>query len=299
VSLRRSCVALASTCLLTSAAGTARGDDPPGSSTLRWDPEWSHAGAGDYVLGGLGLAVLGAEAVWLEPEQPPLHWTGPILFDRDIRDLLRGSTAQVRYDAGVASWVMLGVDVAYPVVVDVPYAWSRYGKQVAWDLFWQDAVALSLVSATDLAVRNLVGRARPPVSDCLAAGGSASQCLGSDTEATMSFPGGHVAIATAGAALTCTQHLSMHLYGDPWDVLTCGSAIGVDVTMGVLRIVTDNHWASDILAGGVLGFAFGWGVPVLMHLHRHLESRGETGILLAPVPIVVDHGAGIGVTGML
>jgi len=280
-------------------AGGARADDLAANRQLRWDPEWSHAGAADYVLGGLGLGVLGAEAIWLEPEQPTSHWKEPILFDQAVRDVLRGSTAEVRDAATAVSWVMLGANVAYPIVVDVPYAWSRYGRQLAWDLFWQDAVALSLVSAADLAVRDLVGRARPVVSDCLAAGGSTAQCLGDNTEATRAFPGGHVAIATAGATLTCTQHLSMHLYGAPWDAVTCGSAIGVDVTMGVLRIVTDNHWASDIIAGGMLGFAFGWGVPLLMHLHPLGGSRAHTGFLIAPVPIVVDHGAGIGVTGLL
>jgi membrane-associated phospholipid phosphatase len=276
--------------LTSTVAGAARADDVP---------EWSHAGAADYVLGGLGLGVLGAESIWLQPQQPSLHWTGPILFDQGVRDVLRGSTAQVRDDATIVSWALLGANIAYPVVVDVPYAWSRYGKQLAWDLFWQDAVALSLASATDLAVRDLVGRARPAVSDCLAAGGSNAACMGNNTEAARAFPGGHFAIATTGASLTCTQHLSLHLYGEPWDAVTCGSAIGVDVTMGVLRIVTDNHWATDIVAGGVLGFAYGWGIPVLMHLHPIGGSRSDTGLLLAPVPIAVDHGAGIGVTGML
>ncbi len=299
MSPRRLRAGLAAACFSLCAASTARADDVPSSRALRWEPQWSHAGTLDYVVGGAGLVALGAEAVWLEPQQPPLHWSAPILFDEDVRDVLRGSTAQVRYDATVASWAMLGMNIAYPVVVDVPYAWSRYGRQLAWDLFWQDEVALSLVSATDLALRNLVGRARPPVSDCLASGGSAATCLSTNTEATMAFPGGHVAIATTGATLTCTQHLSMHLYGGPWDAVTCGSAIGVDFTMAVLRIVTDNHWATDIVAGGVLGFAFGWGVPFLMHLHPYGASRTDTGILLVPVPIAFDHGGGIGVTGML
>ena len=289
---------IAAACVALSAAGSARADDLRPDRPLRWDPDWSHAGVADYVGSGFGFGVLGAEAIWLQPEQPSLHWTAPILFDQDVRDVLRGSTAEVRDDATVVSWVLLGVNTAYPVAVDVPYAWSRYGRQLAWDLFWQDAVALSLVSATDLAVRDLVGRARPPVADCLAGGGSNASCMGKDTEAARAFPGGHVAIATTGATLTCTQHLAMHLYGAPWDAVTCGSAIGVDVTMGVLRIVTDNHWASDIVAGSVLGFAFGWGIPVLMHLHPIGGSRSDTGILLAPVPIAVDHGAGIGVTGM-
>ncbi len=299
MSLCRLRAGLAAACLLVSTAGTARADDGPAGRSLRWDPEWSHAGVADYVLAGVGFGTLTAESIWLQPQQPSLHWTGPVLFDQGVRDLLRGSTVQVRDDAAIASWAMLGVNIAYPALVDVPYAWSRYGRQLAWDLFWQDAVALSLVSATDLAVRDLIGRARPPVSDCLAAGGSTAACMGGNTEAARAFPGGHVAIATTGATLTCTQHLALHLYGAPWDGVTCGGAIAVDVTMGALRIVTDNHWATDIVAGGVIGVAFGWGVPVLMHLHPIGGSRSDTGILLAPVPIAVDHGAGIGVTGML
>src|SRR5208282_3495159 len=99
--------------------------------------------------------------------------------------------------------------IAYPVVVDVPYACRRYGSRVAWDLFWQDATALSLATFVDLNLRDIVGRSRPSFSDCLAAGGSTSQCLGNSSEVTRSFPGGHVTIVTTAAALSCTQHLSM------------------------------------------------------------------------------------------
>lgn len=277
-------------------SSTARATDGV-SLPAQWDPRWTHAGPDDYALTGGGLATLAFEATFLQGEQPALHWTGPILFDRAVRDVLRGSTAQTRDAAAVASWSILALDIAYPLF-DVPYAWRRYGSALAWDLFWQDATAISLVSATDLALRDVIGRARPMVSDCLAAGGSASNCLGDNTEATRSFPGGHFAIATTAAVLVCTQHLAIHLYGSPWDALTCATALTVDAAVGTLRLVTDNHWASDILAGGALGFAFGWGVPVVMHLHAHAARSGPAPLAIAvPMPLSVHHGAGLGITG--
>jgi membrane-associated phospholipid phosphatase len=229
-----------------------------------------------------------------QSQRPPLHWSGPILFDEAVRNLLRGSTPGVRSEAATVSWVLLPVVISYPVI-DVPYSWVRYNPTVAWDLFWQDATALSLATAFDLNLRDLVGRARPPETACLAGGGSAATCLGSNEEATRSFPGGHVLIVTTGAALTCTQHLSMHLYGAPWDALACATSVTADVAVGTLRIVSDDHWATDILAGGLLGVAFGWGVPTLMHLHGH-SSADPTSHLL-PIAVPVQHGVGAGVTG--
>jgi membrane-associated phospholipid phosphatase len=47
---------------------------------------------------------------------------------------------------------------------------------------------------------------------------------------------------------------------------------------GVLRIMGDRHYLSDVLAGGALGFAFGYGVPTLLHYSVPL-----TGLTLAPM----------------
>ena len=194
---------------------------------MRWDPGWTHAGTADYVLTGAGLGVLAFELAYAQPRQPPLRWTGPILFDQAVRDALEGRTQAVRDEAATASRAILTVDLAYPVVVDVPYAWTQFGSRTAWDLLWQDATALSLATATDMGLRDLVGRARPETSDCLAAGGSTGHCLGS-TEATRSFPGGHFTVATTSAVLVCTQHLALRLYGAPWDAVACGAALTMD-----------------------------------------------------------------------
>ena len=167
---------LLSLCALTGAlltvAATARADDPPAAKPLRWDLEWTHAGLADYALTGVGLGSLALELALLQPKQPPLHWTGPILFDQAVRDVLRGSTVEVRHTAASVSWGLLDVNMGYSLVVDVPYAWARYGPDVARDLFWQDSTALSLAGAADLALRDAVGAPGRPSATVSARGGA-------------------------------------------------------------------------------------------------------------------------------
>jgi membrane-associated phospholipid phosphatase len=266
------------------------------SGTLQWDLEWSHAGPADYSLTMFGVGVAAIYVPLLQNRQPPLHWARPILFDEAVRNRLRAPTVEGRKNAGLASWGLFGAVIADPLI-DVGYVWEKYGSDVAWDLFWQDATAMSLATAFDLNLRDIVGRARPPVTACMIAGGSAAQCMGTSEESTRSFPGGHVMIVTTAAALVCTQHLTMHLYGSPWDAIACSVAVGADAAVGVLRIVSDDHWATDILSGYALGAAFGWGIPALMHLHAHARPLTDPGLRLVPIAMPVERGAGMGVTG--
>ena len=283
-------------CLLGSTL--ARADGPAVRDPVAWDPAWSHAGPWDYGLTGVGLATLLTETAVLQNQAPDPRWNQPILFDLAVRDATRGSTAQIRDDAANVSWGLWFLEMGYPLAVDVPYAWARYGREVAWDLFWQDATAMSLSGAFDFAARDAVGRVRPGNYECLRDGGT--NCL-NGPETRRSFPSGHFTETSTATALICTQHLRLRLYGAPWDALTCAGAITADAAVGTLRMVADDHWATDVIAGGVFGVLFGWGVPTLMHLHGHVPGgSGDAGPLwmVAPAPIVVSHGGGIGAVGV-
>jgi membrane-associated phospholipid phosphatase len=280
-------------------ADAATADAASGHATpLRWDPSWTHAGPWDYALTGVGLTTLLVEtAIWQERETPA-HWFGPLLFDSAVRDLARGTTTQVRSDAATTSWVLWFAEMGYPLVVDVPLAWARYGKAVAWDLFWQDAVTLSISAAVDITIRDVVGRVRPANYECLVHGGT--DCL-NGPETTRSFPSGHFSETSTATALICTQHLKMHLYGGIADAVTCASAITADLAVGTLRLVADDHWATDILAGGALGVLLGWGVPTLLHMHggagRDTATAGPA-LEVVPVPLLLDRGGGLGAVGL-
>ncbi len=303
------CAGLASVCGM---GRVGRADDlgqpppEPPRHHAHWDAGWTHAGAWDYSVAAVSAATLLVEAFALQPIRPPLRWSGPILFDADVRDALRASSASTRNSLEDLTWGLWGVQVAYPVLVDVPFAWAHGDHALARDLFWQDAVTLTFAAAVDLGLRDLAGRARPFVYDCLSRGGT--NCL-SNVESTRSFPGGHVVNSTAASVLTCTQHLYMDLYGGPWDGLTCATTLASDLTIAILRTVSDNHWASDQIAGIAIGSLIGWGVPYVMHLRNHGDAVpadgggtvGETGgpfAIAIPIPLVLDHGGGLDVTGI-
>lgn len=279
----------------------AQGEDVPTTREPKWDRAWPHANAWDYSLAGVAATAFAVEGLALQWHQAPLRWTDPILFDQDARSALRAGDPNVRHGVDTASWVLLTTQIAYPLVVDVPYAWARYGRRLASDLFWQDAATLFLAGAVDLAVRDIAGRARPPVYDCIHAGGG-TDCV-DNPEAVRSFPGGHTLTATAGAVLTCTQHLYVRIYGNAWDSGLCALALSSNVTVMFMRIIADSHWASDQLAGAAIGSLIGWGVPYVMHFRFHskptsgVETRSSTTMIM-PTILPVERGAGAGAVGM-
>ncbi len=276
----------------------AAAEEKPKPHQIHWDAAWTHANAWDYALTGAGLTTLVTETIVLQNRMPTPRWYGPILFDQAIVDATKGQTAEIRNNAANVSWGLWFLEMGYPFVVDVPYAWVRYGRQVAWDVFWQAATAFSLSGAFDFAARDITGRVRPLNYECLQAG--RGNCL-TGPEDTRSFPSGHFTETTTATALICTQHLKMELYGAPWDAVTCASAIAADGVVGALRLVADDHYATDLIGAGVFGVLFGWGVPTLMHLHGHavvVADGGPLPAMVLPMPMAFDHGAGVGATGL-
>lgn len=54
----------------------------------------------------------------------------------------------------------------------------------------------------------------------------------------------------------CIQHSRLELYGKA-DSVVCPLAIAAAAGTGILRIVSNKHWATDVLAGAALGTAVG------------------------------------------
>ncbi len=277
--------------------------DPPGHH-VHWDAGWTHSNPWDYALAGASATTLIVEAFVLQPLRPPLRWTGPILFDAAVRSAVRTTNVSARTTLEDVSWVLWGMQVAYPLLVDVPLVWAHGDHGLARDLFWQDAFVLTFSGAVDFGLRELAGRARPLVYDCLSRGGT--NCLDSD-ESTRSFPGGHVLNSTAASVLTCTQHLYMDLYGGPWDGVACATTLASDLAIAVMRTVSDNHWATDQVAGMAIGGLIGWGMPYVMHLRNHqapAHAKGDADasesptVIAVPMPMYFEHGGGLEVTGI-
>jgi undecaprenyl-diphosphatase len=87
-----------------------------------------------------------------------------------------------------------------------------------------------------------------------------------------SFPSGHTATAFTGAAFT-----AFLLSGNdsPWKTATVGAAFAAACGTGILRVVSGNHFASDVVAGAAIGGVSGALLPYLTSrlARRSLEVR--------------------------
>lgn len=275
-----------------------------------WDPRWRRVGIFDYAWAGTTGAATLLLTIFLTPNPPDrINTWGGILFDDEVRDALRIRDPDARRAVSIVGHTLFGATIAYPFLVDVPVAWSRGGSRLAWEFLWQSTLVMTTTATVDLVSRDLVLRARPEATECLEA--TNGQCP--EVTSARSFPGGHVIGTSAAAGLICTQHLRTHLYGGPWDAVTCGLAEVSNVAVGVLRIAQDVHWTTDTIVGVAIGSLIGFGLPHLLW-YNHLSApesleghktrgsarsrRADTSVVWAPTAMRYNQGGGLGLMGI-
>lgn len=215
----------------------------------------------DTVITLSGGAITLATAI-IKPQ--PLHFRGPVLFDEDVRSALRAPTIQARYTFRDISDVGLSFAATWPFFVDalITAWWLRGSRDVAEQMALLGLETLAVSGAVQGITNTLASRERPYGSSC---GGelpdNAIDCTSSSHY--RSFFSGHAAFSFTSAALVCFNHLEFELLGSPWDVVSCAGAYGVATTTATFRVVSDVHYASDILTGAIVGSLVGWGVPFL------------------------------------
>jgi membrane-associated phospholipid phosphatase len=81
------------------------------------------------------------------------------------------------------------------------------------------------------------------------------------------------------ASALCVQHSRIEIYGGLADKIVCPAALTAATATGLLRIVADRHWASDVIAGAMLGSLVGATVSWL-----HLRGDGAAPASLSVRP---------------
>jgi membrane-associated phospholipid phosphatase len=268
--------------VLASRVATAA-DTPDGPAPLRWSDEHTRFRPVEHavtLVTGLGAI---AEYTFVPP-QSQAHWTGGILFDDAVRDTLRVRSPSGRRTTWLAADIVGVSGTVLTVGIDsmlVPLL--RGSFDVAWQSTWIDLESYSLGSIVTFTMYDAIGRARPSYADCQR-DPTLPDCPGSPTA---SFPSGHMAEASLSAGLSCANHAYLALYGSRLaDALACARDVTLAAADGVLRILGDRHYASDVLAGAAVGFAFGYGLPVLLHFASGRHS---------PVALLPMSGPGVGV----
>ncbi|WP_437677334.1 phosphatase PAP2 family protein [Sorangium sp. So ce131] len=273
------------------AAPTAAGPRrPPPARQVAWDPRWPRFRVGEYVATGVVAATAFATLAI-----PPVEgrWTGVSGFDRSAREVMRIGSDRNREFARDASDLLLVLTTNHLAVDALLVAWWGHGRgSVAWQLAMIDIETLALNAAVNGVVAGFASRERPYRAQC---GGPEElqdrDCRGS--KRYRSFYSGHSSTAFTAAGLTCSHHARLPLYGGgAADALACGASLATAAAVATLRVVSDQHFATDALTGAALGTLTGFGVPWLLHYRggaRAVDAGAPRGdgvsIRFVPAPL--------------
>jgi membrane-associated phospholipid phosphatase len=257
-------------------SGGARAED---DHRLEW--KYPHFSPFEYATTG-ALIVNGAILELFSDQSAAPRWVGPVLFDTAVRDAVVGRNRATRDTADTLSDVAFYSAQLYSTVVDSGGV-ALIGDQnfeVASQTTLLNVQANALVFLLTRSSHRILARARSFHLSCPDDMDYSPYC--DVPRYNASFISGHASMAFAGAGLTCAHHQYLPLYGAPAaDVAACVGVTVLATASGFLRIVADKHYASDVVAGAILGGLVGYGLPVLFHYRRADDDPPPPG---APAP---------------
>ena len=192
-------------------------------------------------------------------------WRSALPLDVDMRNALRPETQEGRDRANTVSDYLWWTTQFYTVVVDslvVPLAFDNFNVDVAWQMTMINWQTLGLAGLVTRITQYSTGRARPEVYGCSEEPGASFPCRPEGP----GFFAGHVSMTSAGAGLACAHHAAMPIYGEnAAGAITCAVLSASAVTVGIMRMMADRHWISDVVVGHLVGGGVGFGLPWLLH----------------------------------
>ena len=214
------------------------------------------------------------------------RWCDPGAFDRGAREAL--AAANPRPPALLSHVLSIGIAPALAFTLTaVPAVRAGRGRYAL-----EDAVIVidAFVLATALAdfTKKTADRERPAFHHGREA---ATEFAGHPGERNRSFFSGDTAWAFSFVA-SGTTLARLRGYGTARWIAGAGAAVATGA--GLLRIVADVHWATDVMAGAAAGTLVGTGLPLLLH-----RRAGAPGTAARLVPLPVRGGGGLALAGLL
>jgi membrane-associated phospholipid phosphatase len=292
---------------MTLTPARAAAEDPAG---VDWNQDWPRFRPVEVAL----TVVMGAQiasVLFLYPD-PKQNWDSGLFFDDNVRAAMRLRSKRSRDNAAAISDYIYYALAAYPMLVDTALVTDlAHRKQdVALQMFAINLESYAFSGAFALSLER-IGRVRPLAAECSKDPNYSEKCS-SEPDRNASFLSGHTAIAFTSAGLMCAHHQHLPLYGGGApDLLACLTAMAAASTSGVLRISSDNHYASDVILATMVGLFGGYGLPSLLHYgftsgkkspSASILPRFRSNALGAPIsavlaPRVDTTGAGLSLTG--
>ena len=230
-------------------------------------------GASEYV-GTLGLGLT-AGAIYLFHPKPRFGTRGGIIFDEQVQDALKLGTEEQRDLVGLFSDVFQGALITAPLAdIGALYLDQRVNALEAFKLVVIDAQSIALSMSMVLATKTFFGRLRPKVPACSADPDDLS-CA--SPALRKSFISGHTTAAFTGASLLCAHRANSAIFDKHWaQNWVCPSALLLASGVGVLRMLSDDHYATDVIAGAGVGILSGYVLPRALYFAQNKWTQVDT-----------------------
>lgn len=252
------------------AADADRAPPPTEVPGLSWGPHLRRFSVAEGVFSGLMASA--AIATYLVPTHDAPAWRGGIGADDATRASLALRTHADRSRAATASDALLFGLAAVPVVMDaILTAWVGGGSSdVAAQMLLIDVQAYAFSQGLTGIFKWAVGRERPVARGCRESAERRADdptCEGQESPniAPHSFFSGHTSVAFTSAALVCLHHTELSLFGEAGDAAACATSLTFASAVGVLRMMADLHYLSDVVIGAGVGLVSGWLLPYVLH----------------------------------
>jgi membrane-associated phospholipid phosphatase len=225
---------------------------------------------------GVSAALVSAAVAsnFLIPKPRQARWDRAILWDGPLRNRLGVSSRSGRTFFGHLS------DGVVLASLSMPF-WHLWTSEARGPAYGEPGLWLAIIDAYGMSMtvvgltKHTVARARPYLLGCGADAAYGPSCESDDSR--LSFMSGHTAVAATGAGLNCAMQRA-----DTKGRALCGLGAGLALGAGALRMASDNHWASDVVAGYLTGFLSGYLAPYLL-----IEEDGRH---LSVLPTYRRHG---------
>jgi len=247
---------------------------PPAAPTVEpWPKHDFSIGVWDAVASGALVAgVVTVQFGVQSPSEPKWGSTG---FDDWVRGWLRIKGEGGRTAAATTSDVLVYTLAAAPFLSAFLVAGVEHERMdVAWKLAALDAETLLTALFVSLSLQKITARGRPFLPVCQS-NPTYAECTSGTPNA--SFPSGHTTVVFAAVSLECFHHGFLETSHTGWGAAACPVTVVAATVTGILRIAADRHWATDVIAGALLGGAIGYAVPAL-----HLAFGEEKTAILTP-----------------
>jgi membrane-associated phospholipid phosphatase len=286
--------------LIVCSLALAFGSPSEAGASENVDWRWRRVAAWEYAATAAALG--GAFALRFAAPSPAGDWKGGILFDDAVHDRTAIDNVDTRRTMVSFTDAMYLGSMGYRLVDSALLPGAAWGN---WDTSLQlsmiDLEAFGVVALLLWGQQALYGRERPYIHHC--PDYSEESCNPESEERNRSFFAGHPAIAMTAAALTCTHHAHLPLYGDATaDALACAVSLSAAAATGYGRIVTEMHYPSDVIVGLGAGAFAGFVVPELLHYSHDEQDEDHAAksgleVRVVAMPQVSDEHLGMALSG--